>query len=373
MTSALACLALKSWPRWWTRTPGAWRPRYVWCTPRLVLRLLGWSAFSCTGPFACCCKSLIVNPCAYVWCSLLLSPTCCPEGWGTPTPKWCVRRVSGGTEVVATSLRALRFGLLLAPTVPPPTHPHPIVSSVQVAAVLGVAQQVLAALRVSCIRIQPGLAHFAFAPSQCQGQLYKLRVLSPASFWIGQDNVDAVFPIVVPALASQLVASRSGAVAAATVLDSMCAQTSKPHLLATAYVAALQQHRGNVRIQAAVVEKLAGACVAFCSPLTWLSRTHSCNTPVPCPLFAPNLHRLQSVVCTSGVVSSAHARKPDVVERQVLTALFQLLDVAKPEVRAAVGTALSACSGCMGKASVLAAASSLSDDNRAKLKSLLAL
>lgn len=79
-----------------------------------------------------------------------------------------------------------------------------------------------------------------------------------------QDNVDAVFPIVVPALASQLVASRSGAVAASTVLDSLSVQTSKPHLLAAAYVAALQQHRGNVRIQAAVVEKLAGAWCLLC-------------------------------------------------------------------------------------------------------------
>lgn len=59
------------------------------------------------------------------------------------------------------------------------------------------------------------------------------------------------------------------------------------------------------------------------------------------------------------------------VERQVLTALFQLLDVAKPEVRAAVGTALTACSGCMGKTAVVAAASGLSDENRGKLKALL--
>jgi hypothetical protein len=73
-----------------------------------------------------------------------------------------------------------------------------------------------------------------------------------------QDNVDAVFPLIVPALCSQLVSSRSGAVSASPLLDSLASQTSKPHLLTAAYVATLQLHRSNVRLQAAIVDKLSG-------------------------------------------------------------------------------------------------------------------
>ena len=75
-----------------------------------------------------------------------------------------------------------------------------------------------------------------------------------------QDNVDPAFPFIVPALAAQLVASRSGAVAASSILDTLAAQTSKPQALAAAYISTLQQQKANVRIQAAVVEKLACTC-----------------------------------------------------------------------------------------------------------------
>ncbi len=66
-----------------------------------------------------------------------------------------------------------------------------------------------------------------------------------------------------------------------------------------------------------------------------------------------------------------HSRKPESIERQVLPALFSLLDVAKTEVRAAVGNALSACARCIGKPAVLASAASLPDDARTKLKGLM--
>ena len=78
-------------------------------------------------------------------------------------------------------------------------------------------------------------------------------------------------------------------------------------------------------------------------------------------------------IWTAAVIPTVHARKPESVERQILPALFPLLDVAKTEVRAAVGTALSACSRCIGKAAVLSCAGSLSEEGKTKLKGLIGL
>jgi hypothetical protein len=71
------------------------------------------------------------------------------------------------------------------------------------------------------------------------------------------------------------------------------------------------------------------------------------------------------------VLPIAFSHKPEVVERQVLPALFSLLDVAKSEVRAAVGKALTACGRSMGHSALLAAASTLSSENQGKLRALL--
>ncbi len=75
----------------------------------------------------------------------------------------------------------------------------------------------------------------------------------------------------------------------------------------------------------------------------------------------------------SAIVPIVHSRKPEAIDRQVLPALFPLLEVAKTEVRAAVGTALSACGRCIGKPAVLACAAGLSDESKAKLKGLIGL
>ncbi len=75
--------------------------------------------------------------------------------------------------------------------------------------------------------------------------------------------MDVSFPVVTPPLCLQLVASRSSAVAASATLDALVMQTSKPHLLAQAYLSVLQQQKGNSRLLSAVLDKLAGSiCVA---------------------------------------------------------------------------------------------------------------
>jgi hypothetical protein len=215
--------------------------------------------------------------------------------------------------------------------------------------------------------------------------------------------VDTIFPLIVPALCSQLVSSRSGAVSASFLLDALSSQTSKPHLLTAAYVATLQLHRSNVRLQAAVVDKLAGACVVEETSVRHVKQCLGCRLAhlLPAHLLPPLpmastvsvlqrdprtlallVYRPQSpsfsfspppppIHPSSGVLPTALSHKPEVVERQVLPALFPLLDVAKSEVRAAVGKALCACGRSMGNSALLAAACTLSEESQSKLKALL--
>ncbi len=77
------------------------------------------------------------------------------------------------------------------------------------------------------------------------------------------------------------------------------------------------------------------------------------------------------MLVVAGILSLVHGRKPDAIEKQVLPALFALLDVPKTEVRAAVGTALSACARCVGKAAVIDCGGGLSEEHRTRLKGLV--
>lgn len=65
------------------------------------------------------------------------------------------------------------------------------------------------------------------------------------------------------------------------------------------------------------------------------------------------------------------AKRPDCLKRVVLPALFALLDVAKTEVRSAMGVAMHVAVRCLGREAVLECAAGLPEDRRTRLRALI--
>ncbi len=73
----------------------------------------------------------------------------------------------------------------------------------------------------------------------------------------------------------------------------------------------------------------------------------------------------------AGVLIAAQSKKPDTLKRVLLPAVFNLLDVAKTEVRTAISNALGLAVRLAGKDAVLDSAAGLPEDKRARVRAVV--
>lgn len=78
-----------------------------------------------------------------------------------------------------------------------------------------------------------------------------------------------------------------------------------------------------------------------------------------------------AIASFAGVLIAAQSKKPDTLKRVLLPAVFNLLDVAKTEVRTAISNALGLAVRLAGKDAVLDSAAGLPEDKRARVRAVV--